>query len=57
MGLRRCRWREVEFVFHELREAILPTVGLKAMLKTWPEITRGLAEPKRKRERQRPTLS
>ena len=46
---RRCRWREMCFVYRELCAAIVPHVGLSYVLTHWADITRGLAEPPRKR--------
>jgi hypothetical protein len=39
-------------MFHELRAAILPTLGLNRTLRDWPTIVDRLADSKRKRCRQ-----
>jgi hypothetical protein len=41
----------MEFVAREIRAAILPPAGLTQTLASWAEITRRLAEPKRRRKR------
>ena len=49
--VRRSRWREIEFMFHEIQAVILPSPSLAQTLRDWSEIAEGLAEPPRKRVR------
>ena len=49
--LRRSRWRETEFMFRELRSAILPPHSLSKLFHQWKEIVVQLAEPPRRRPR------
>ena len=49
--VRRSRWRELEFMYHEICLAILPTHSLAETLRDWDEIAEQLAEPRRKRSR------
>ena len=49
--MRRSRWREIEFIYHEICMAILPSHGLAEILRDWHEIAEQLAEPSRKRTR------
>jgi hypothetical protein len=49
---RRSRWREVEFMAHEICSAVLPTGNLEHRLVEWAGITNRLAESKRSRSRQ-----
>lgn len=46
----------MEFVYHEVVAAIVPRAGLHALFAHWSEIAADLAESKRKRHRQSPTL-
>jgi hypothetical protein len=41
-------------MYHEFCAAIVPHGGLAETLSCWREISRGLAEPKRKRQRHQP---
>jgi len=45
----RSRWREFEFIWHQIEQAIVPAIPLDLVLETWPEIARSLAEPPRTR--------
>jgi hypothetical protein len=49
--VRRSRWREIEFMYHEVCKAILPSHSLVETLRDWDEISERLAEPSRKRIR------
>jgi len=49
--VRRSRWREIEFMYHELCMAILPPHSLNDTFRDWDEISERLAEPSRKRPR------
>jgi hypothetical protein len=49
--VRRSRWKETEFMYHELCRAILPPHCLVETLRDWEEISGCLAEPSRKRTR------
>ena len=49
--MRRSRWREIEFMYHEICMAILPPHSLAETLRDWDEIAEQLAEPNRKRPR------
>ena len=46
---RRSQWREFEFIFIAIRNAIIPTVELDYIIKNWPRIKGNLAENHRKR--------
>jgi hypothetical protein len=48
----RCRWREFEFIVHQIRKAVDPTLSLKQTLAHWPQISRRLAEAPRTRRDQ-----
>lgn len=51
----RCSpWREARYLLREVASALLPAPGLAKTLEHWPSIARRLAEPPRKRPRQRP---
>ena len=47
----RSRWRETEFMLHEVRLAIAPTHNLSTTLREWDQIIPRLAEPARIRRR------
>lgn len=49
---RRSRWREIEFMYHEICGALLPSADLTRTLLQWSEIARLLSESKRERIRQ-----
>ena len=49
--VRRSRWRETEFMYHEVCKAILPPHRLVETLRDWSEISERLAEPSRRRIR------
>lgn len=49
--VRRSRWREIEFMYHEVCMAILPPHTLAKTFCDWDEIAEQLAEPNRKRPR------
>lgn len=49
---RRSRWREVEFMVHQICTILLPRVNFVNTLERWKEIARGLADSKRHRVRQ-----
>jgi hypothetical protein len=55
-GYYRCRWREVEFVYHELSAAVTPHRRLGATFANWSRIVSDLSESKRKRARYAPLL-
>ncbi len=46
------RWREFEFMFHELCKAIEPDFSLGQTLEQWPEIRDDLSEAHRTRRPQ-----
>ncbi|MCP4933652.1 MAG: hypothetical protein GY927_05465, partial [bacterium] len=50
-GATRCRsrWREFEFIGHQIEQAIVPVLPLKFVLEHWPEIAASLGERSRKR--------
>jgi hypothetical protein len=48
----RSRWREFQFAFHRVLEAITPAVGLKTTIIRWNEIAAALGERNRKRKPQ-----
>ena len=48
----RCLWREEEFLFILLKQAILPRLGLRENLESWSKISLCLRENSRKRELQ-----
>jgi hypothetical protein len=51
----RCSpWREARYLLREVATTLLPAPGLSQTLEHWPSIARRLAEPPRKRPRQRP---
>ncbi len=45
----RSVWREFEFVFIVVRNAIIPTVTIKHLIHNWDRIKKRLAEGPRKR--------
>ena len=49
--LRRSRWRETEFMLHEVCLAIAPPHNLSTTLREWEQIIPKLAEPARIRRR------
>ena len=49
--LRRRRWRETEFMLHEVCLAIAPPHNLSTTLREWEQIIPKLAEPARIRRR------
>jgi len=49
---RRSRWRETEFMYHEICAVLLPPVSLTRTLSQWNDIVRLLSESKRSRPRQ-----
>jgi hypothetical protein len=49
---KRSRWREIEFMCHEICAALLPPVNLTRTLSSWNEIARLLSDSKRNRIRQ-----
>lgn len=46
------RWREFQFAFHRVIEAIAPAVGLATTIARWNEIAAALGERSRKRKPQ-----
>jgi hypothetical protein len=48
---RRSRWREIEFLYRQVRTALLLPQSLGAVLRQWKTISRVLAEPPRTRRR------
>jgi hypothetical protein len=46
------RWREFEFMLHQLRKAVDPRLPLQKVITQWPAICRRLAEAPRKRRLQ-----
>lgn len=48
---RRSRWREIEFMYHEICAALLPPLSLTRTLVHWNEIARLLSDSKRNRVR------
>jgi hypothetical protein len=49
---RRSRWREIEFMYHEICAVLLPPVNLTRTLVHWNEIAQLLSDSKRNRVRQ-----
>jgi len=49
---RRSRWRETEFMYHEICAVLLPPVSLTGTLVHWNDIARLLSDSKRNRVRQ-----
>ncbi len=47
----RCRsvWREFEFIFMVVRNAIVPVVKIEHLIENWDRIRKSLAEGPRKR--------
>ncbi len=47
----RCRsvWREFEFIFMVVRNAIVPVVKIEDLIENWDRIRKSLAEGPRKR--------
>ena len=52
----RSRWREFQFAFHRVIEAVAPAVGLANILAGWNQIAAALGERNRKRKPQLSTL-
>ena len=48
-GRNRCLWREEQFMLHLLQRTVSPTIGLKASVVEWYEISCLLRESPRKR--------
>jgi hypothetical protein len=48
---RRSRWREVEFIYRQLRAGLLLPHSLATVLRRWHSISRLLADTLRKRKR------
>lgn len=48
----RSRWREFQYAFHRVIEAIAPAVGLADIVARWNAIAAALAERGRKRKPQ-----
>lgn len=48
----RSQWREFEFIFIAVRNAIIPQIGLDHVIENWPRIKNNLAENSRKRKLQ-----
>jgi hypothetical protein len=48
----RSRWREFQFAYHRVIEAIAPAVGLANTITRWNEIAAALGERNRKRKPQ-----
>ena len=46
------RWREFKFVLNQVQRTIEPDMSLHDVLTEWPDISRGLSEPMRKRRPQ-----
>ena len=49
---RRSRWREIEFMAHEICAAVLPRADLSSTLLRWSDIALQLSDSKRNRIRQ-----
>ena len=52
----RCEWRETSLMLALLCRAVTPALSLLDALKRWADISFRLAEPPRKRVRQRAKL-
>jgi len=50
------RWREVEFILHDMEKAIDPSPGIAHSMQHWDEIASGLRESSRKRKSQHERL-
>lgn len=48
----RSLWREYEFLFTIVRDAIVPELELTEVIKNWPRIVDNLSESPRKRKLQ-----
>jgi hypothetical protein len=47
----RSRWREQKYLFRELVSALIPPIGLKRVIATWPNSRqRLLSEPRRRQK-------
>lgn len=51
---RRSRWRETEFMTHEICTILLSRVNLGKTLQNWGQIASGLSDSKRMRRRAMP---
>lgn len=56
-GKIRSQWREFEFIFISVRNAIVPPVKIDHIIKNWPVIRNNLAEHHRKCRLQIESLS
>jgi hypothetical protein len=45
----QSRWREFEFMLHQVRRAVDPRLPFQKVMEQWPKICRRLAEAPRKR--------
>jgi hypothetical protein len=48
----RSKWREFEFIFMTVRNAIVPRIGINHLIEYWPRIRDRLSENHRKRKLQ-----
>jgi hypothetical protein len=48
----RSKWREFEFIFMTVRNAIVPHIGINHLIEYWPRIRDSLSENHRKRKLQ-----
>lgn len=53
----RSKWREFEFIFMIVRNAIIPYIGINHLIEYWPRIRDSLSENHRKRKLQIDSLS
>jgi len=52
-----CKWREFAFAFHQIQQAINPTISLAEVLRKWHEISSALGENSRFRKPQLENLN
>jgi hypothetical protein len=48
----KSHWREFEFMFHQMQQAVEPTIALSNVIDNWGDISGSLAEASRKRRPQ-----
>ena len=48
----RCFWRETSLALHLVQKSVNPDLSLRECIQNWPEISKDLAEPSRKRKKQ-----
>lgn len=48
----KSHWREFEFMFHQIQQAVEPSVALSKVIANWGHVCGSLAEASRKRRPQ-----